>query len=138
MKDKKMKGFTLVELLVVIAIIGILAAVVLVSLSSQRRKAQMNADLQTVKSVVPYWIDCHMKDGFVHPVSGTPLCHSASGVNTAKAGFENTSYPALKLCAWTTATEISTVGTFEAADCGADGDITCSTETSSCEFKIGD
>ncbi len=60
-KNKYGKGFTLIELLVVIAIIGILAGVVLVSLSSQRARARASAALQTAASTLPYVVDCSMR-----------------------------------------------------------------------------
>ena len=48
---KSVKGFTLIELLIVIAIIGILASVVLVSLSSAREKSKVARFKQVLHSI---------------------------------------------------------------------------------------
>ena len=81
MKNKK--GFTLIELLVVVAIIGILATIVLSSLSSARERARdatRLSDIRTIQTALELY---NLETG-AYPVVPGGVSPAWSGSNTAK------------------------------------------------------
>ncbi len=71
--NRKERGFTLIELLVVIAIIGILAAVVLVSLNSARQKsrdARRVADIRQIQTALELYYNDN--SGYPAATAGAP------------------------------------------------------------------
>jgi prepilin-type N-terminal cleavage/methylation domain-containing protein len=91
MKKKNKKGFTLIELLIVIAIIGILASIVLVSLSSARNRAYRASALSTVSGLGTEIIVCQDDAGTAvagwtsGTVGGGTMCRVAA-LNADAAG----------------------------------------------------
>lgn len=67
----KNKGFTLIELLVVIAIIGILASIILTSLSSAKEKANKTAAMANMRGVLPELILCQDDGGSMNAPTST-------------------------------------------------------------------
>jgi len=74
MKNLNRKGFTLVELLLVIAIIGILAAVLFVSLGKQRERARMTTFKENMRGLVTAATACHDASGEINAVQGADVC----------------------------------------------------------------
>lgn len=66
LSNKFQKGFTLIELLIVIAIIGILASIVMVSLSSAKSKSYRASALSTVAGLGSEFTFCNNDNLFVY------------------------------------------------------------------------
>ncbi len=71
-KKKIPDGFTLMEILIAIAIIGILAGVVLVSMTAFRSKARSAKALASLSSAIPSMVGCWGNGGTVYTPPHNP------------------------------------------------------------------
>jgi prepilin-type N-terminal cleavage/methylation domain-containing protein len=71
------KAFTLIEILVAIAIIAILAAIILVSMSTYGKKARASRAMAQASSVIPAMVSCAGNGGT--PAFSGDICSLGSG-----------------------------------------------------------
>lgn len=88
--NKNEKGFTLVELMLVIAIIGILAAVLFVSLGRQRERARISGFKQQMRALVPAVTTCLDDGGTLQSAAtaATNICSTGANHGLHLAGTQ--------------------------------------------------
>jgi len=140
---KKKKGFTLIELLVVIAIIGILAGIVLVSLTGARNKgkdARILSDLTQTRSIAELIADSETT-GYTNLCASGALntSHSAYGSQLTTLGNDITSQGGTSLACQASSTHYCVSVTNASgktvciSDAGAvENDKVCSATTYAC------
>jgi prepilin-type N-terminal cleavage/methylation domain-containing protein len=87
-KQKKEKGFTLVELLLAMAVISILSGAILVSISSQRKRAFQSKMLSELSGTIQPMLMCRTDDNGIVPPTG-----GAGGGNICDTGSEYGTWP---------------------------------------------
>jgi len=150
LKNKKEQGFTLIELLVVIAIIGILASIVLVSLTGARGKARdaaRKSDIRQISLAMEMYYDDFAGypavtqataplvddsdytpdylDWPLDPGGGSDPCNDGSGSN-AYCGYANSEGPTYCVFA-----VLESGGAFGASEKGT-SDLTASPSDATC------
>lgn len=123
MFTRKQKGFTLIELLVVIAIIGLLAGIVLVSLSgarNQARDSRIIAALTQVRTVAEL-ISTNNSGSYEPATAAGNLCGSDATLNQANSPYGSDMT--------TIASDIQTQNGTAVATCNADANDYCAYAT---------